>query len=77
MAIIREFHHVTSDKSVLHSPVSCGWRAFHAGDVKILQLDTYGSDTRKIPNKVSQSIQLDREAAAELLTLIRDTFPGI
>jgi hypothetical protein len=77
MAIIREFRHVTSDKSVLHRPVSCGWRAFHAGDVKILQLDTYGSDTRQIPNKVSQSIQLDREAAAQLMTLIRDTFPGI
>ncbi len=77
MALIGEFHHVTSDKSALHKPVSCGWRAFHAGDMKILQLDTYGSDTRQIPNKVSQSIQLDREGAAELLKLIRDTFPGI
>ncbi len=77
MALIGEFHHVTSDKSALHKPVSCGWRTFHAGDAKILQLDTYGSDTRQIPNKVSQSIQLDRAGAAELVKLIRATFPEL
>ena len=77
MALIGEFHQVNSDKSVLHKPVSCGWRAFYAGEVKVLQLDTYGSNTRQIPNKVSQSIQLDREGAAQLLKLIKDTFPGI
>lgn len=79
MALVRDFHQVNSDKSVIHKPVSCGWRAFRAGagDVTILQLDTYGSETRQIPNKVSQSIQLDRDGAAELLKLIRDTFPGI
>lgn len=77
MALIRDFNHVESDKSVLHGPVSCGWRSFDVGDVTILQLDTYGSSMRKIPNKISQSIQLDREAAADLLTLIRETFPGL
>lgn len=77
MALVRDFHQVNSDKAVVHKPVSCGWRAFRAGDVTILQLDSYGSETRQIPNKVSQSIQLDREGAEELLKLIRNTFPGI
>lgn len=77
MALIRDFHQVNSEKSAVHRPVTCGWRAFDAGDLKILQLDTYGSDTRQIQNKVSQSIQLDREGAAQLLELIRKTFPGI
>lgn len=77
MALIREFQRIGSDKTKIHQPVSCGWRAFHVGDEKILQLDTYGSDTRKIPNKVSQSIQLDRDSAALLIGLIRDTFPGL
>ncbi|WP_197521979.1 hypothetical protein [Mycobacterium gordonae] len=43
-------------------------------DETILQLDTYGSDERQIPNKVSQSFQFDREGAAVLLRLIRDVF---
>ena len=77
MALIGEFYEVNSDKTALHKPVSCGWRVFNAGDVKVLQLDTYGSDTRQIPNKVSQSIQLDRAGAAQLLRLIRSTFPGL
>lgn len=77
MALIHEFHEVRADKNGLHKPVSCGWRAFHAEDEKILQLDTYGSTDRKIPNKVSQSIQLDREGAARLLRIIGDVFPGL
>jgi hypothetical protein len=77
MALVREFDHVPADKVALHKPVSCGWRAFHVGEERILQLDTYGSDTRKIPNKVSQSIQLDREGAAQLVKLIRETFPEL
>lgn len=77
MALIGDFHQVNSDKSILHGPVSCGWRAFEVGGTRILQLDTYGSNTRKIPNKISQSIQLDRQGAAQLLDLIRDAFPGI
>lgn len=77
VALIREFQPVVAEKCGLHKPVSCGWRKFQAGDETILQLDTYGSSERQIPNKVSQSIQLDREGAAQLAGLIRDTFPGL
>lgn len=77
MALVREFRQVTSDKSILHRPVSCGWRSFEVDGATILQLDTYGSEMRKIPHKISQSIQLDRAGAGELLDLIRKAFPGI
>jgi hypothetical protein len=77
VALIREFHRVSSDKQGLHRPVSCGWRTFDVNGQTILQLDTYGSDQRQIPNKVSQSIQLNREGAQELLVLIRTAFPGL
>ncbi|WP_445166993.1 hypothetical protein ACTXG7_24720 [Mycolicibacterium sp. Dal123E01] len=77
MALIREFHNVVSDRQDVHKPVSCGWRTFHAGGDTILQLDTYGSDQRKIANKVSQTIQLDRDGAVFLLNLIREAFPGL
>lgn len=74
MAYIREFQEVTSETNGLHKPVLCGWRRFSVGDQTILQLDTYGTDERRFPNKVSQSIQLDREGAAVLSMLIRETF---
>lgn len=77
MALIRSFDEVASDKDGLHKPVSCGWHVFSSDGKTILQLDTYGSDERKFPNKVSQTIQLDRDGAAALLKLIRDAFPGI
>ena len=77
MALISGFDEVKSDRQEVHRPVSCGWRAFNTDEKTILQLDTYGSDQRKILNKVSQSIQLDRAAAATLVRLIRDTFPGL
>lgn len=77
MALVREFQQVGSDRNGMHQPVLCGWRTFNVDGQTILQLDTYGSDQRQIPNKVSQSFQLNRESAATLLKLIRDTFSGL
>ncbi|OMC19065.1 hypothetical protein A5736_13895 [Mycobacterium sp. SP-6446] len=77
MALINEFQQVGSERNGVHKPVSCGWRSFQVDGRTFLQLDTYGSDERQIPNKISQSIQLDREAAETLLNLIRNTFNGL
>lgn len=74
MALIQRFEQVSSDKNALHRPVTCGWRSFSTAAGVVLQLDTYGTADRQIPNKVSQSIQLDRRGAKVLLRLIRDTF---
>lgn len=76
MALISEFQQVVSDKNRRHKPVLCGWRTFNVDGEAILQLDTYGSRERQIPDKVSQSIQLDREGAATLLQMIHDAFGG-
>jgi hypothetical protein len=77
MALIDEFHAVTSDTQKLHGSVTCGYRAFTTDGKRILQLDTYGSTERKILNKISQSIQLDESSARELLAIIEEAFPGI
>ncbi|WP_082279438.1 hypothetical protein [Mycobacterium colombiense] len=74
MALIGDFQQVGSDRNGVHKPVLCGWRTFIVDGQTFLQLDTYGSDERQIPNKVSQSIQLDREHAATLVKLIHDAF---
>jgi hypothetical protein len=77
MALISQFRAVSADRSSVHKPVTCGWRIVRVDGSVLLQLDTYGSDDREIPDKVSQSIQLDRAAAQELMGLIRQAFPGL
>lgn len=77
MALITEFEETTSDSQRRHGDVSCGWRYFDVGGERILQLDTYGSQGRKLTGKQSQSIQLDRAGAEELLRIIRSAFPGL
>lgn len=46
-------------------------------DGPLLQLSTYGSDARQSEKRVSQTIQLDRRRATELLTILKTTFPDL
>lgn len=77
MAMISEFQTVTSDVQRLHGPVRCGYRHFTIDGEVVLQLDTYGSDVRAIPDKISQSIQLNHESARELIRIIAEAFPSL
>ncbi|XMA37226.1 hypothetical protein O1157_13065 [Streptomyces albogriseolus] len=77
MALIKEFQQASSDAQKVHGPVTCGYRTFTIEGRRILQLDTYGSTERAIPNKISQSVQLDAEAARALLDIISEAFPDI
>lgn len=40
----------------------------------IVQIDTYGSDERKMPNKQSQTIQFGKELAHQLFTILKETY---
>lgn len=40
----------------------------------IVQIDTFGSDERQNPGKQSQTLQLGREAAGELVVLLKDVY---
>ena len=42
---------------------------------RYLHLNTFGSSTRKIPGKVSQTLQLDEQGARELAEILEDAFP--
>ena len=77
MALIEKFMPAPKDNNRVHEGVECGWTRFERKGRVYIQLDTYGSMSRKVPGKVSQSIQLDRDGAIELLRLLRQTFPGV
>ena len=59
------------------SEVDCGYQVIDSAQGRLLQLSTFGSDTRRSEPKVSQTIQLNEERARELVTILRSAFPSI
>ena len=78
VARIRTFLKTNLESREHPTNVDCGYQIVigRTGEV-LLQLATFGSDQRKSPPKVSQTIQLDRDAAAALVDILRSTFAGI
>lgn len=78
MAVVKGFFSETvQGPTRQHTDVECGYAVVNTKNGRMLQLDTFGSKLRKNAGKKTQSIQLDRDAAKELLGIIRGTFPGI
>jgi hypothetical protein len=77
MALVTQFEARPLSPSRLHSPVLCGYNAVSVQGTRILQLETYGSDDRAMPGKVSQVIQLDEDGAQELKAIIERAFPNL
>ena len=75
MALISRFEARPLAPPHLHQPVLCGYNAVTVEGTPILQLETYGSDDRAMPGKVSQVIQLDEAGARELKAIIERAFP--
>ena len=77
MAKIRSFFSGSSDLRPHSTEVDCAHQIIQSnGNIRLLQLSTYGSDNRKAGPKVSQTLQLDERAAVELVNIIRDAFPS-
>ena len=77
MARVTGFSKESVGKSRRHpTEVECGYSVVHASGQKLLQLNTYGSQTRAVPGKLSQTLQLDEAQAQELVAIVEATFPG-
>ena len=71
MAIVRKLTQVQLEKESKHTEVDCTYSIVESNDgTKYLQIDTYGSASRKIPNKKSQSIRFSPEAILQLKKII-------
>jgi len=76
MALISKanFEKITKERNYVHEPVKATFTTFVDGDKKYFQIDTYGSDSRKMKEKISQSIQVDKDMALELIKIISKEF---
>ena len=77
MARIENFEQLPNQLGKIHKPVDCGFKVFAAQGQTILQLETYGSVDRQQRGTISQSIQLDEAAAAQLIDIVRRAFPHL
>jgi hypothetical protein len=78
MALVTLLEPSHKDRQSVHRPTRCLYTVVQGSDgQKYFQLDTLGAEDRAFPDKVSQSIQFDRRTAAQLLLLLRQTFPGL
>lgn len=71
MALIKKLEKIEKQRNTVHDEVESTYTIFtdFIGN-KFLQIDTYGSTSRQFRGKVSQSIQLSKESARELLNII-------
>ena len=76
MALLKVNHISKVDKTrnVVHKPVEATFTTFEEGGERYLQIDTYGSPERKMRDKISQSIQIDREMATFLIDELQKVF---
>lgn len=77
MALITQFSESDKSSYQVHGPTNCRYSIFAKEGGKYLQLDTYGSSGPQEPEKISQSIQLDRQAAGIVKRLIEKAFPDL
>jgi uncharacterized protein YutD len=75
MARIRRIEKGTQSVSVHPTEVDCYYQVIVGDDgERYLHLTTFGSDDRKSKPKSSQSIQLSKEVAGELVAVVQDVF---
>lgn len=71
MALISTITHKPLQTISKHTEVDCTYTVVEVEGEKQLQLDTYGSVTRDIPGKKSQSLRLNSQAIRQLKEIIK------
>lgn len=72
MAIVRDLIKLEMEKQSTHSEVKATYSIVTAGEETFLQIDTYGSTSREIIGKKSQSIRLSKDAISQLVQIISE-----
>ena len=59
---------------MVHDAVYATYTVFEQSGERYFQIDTYGKAGRENPDKISQSIQINKETAAALIKLMQVEF---
>jgi hypothetical protein len=62
------------ERNSIHDEISASYSVFERDGRRFIQIDSYGRDEREIPGKKSQTIQLDKDGAQQLYTILKSEF---
>lgn len=65
---------LNKEKYFIHETVQATYSVFDKEGERFFQIDTYGKDNREMPEKISQSIQIDKNMALKLIKLLQEAF---
>ena len=65
---------IEKTRNTIHDKVYTTYTIFEEDGEKYIQFDTYGRIDRENPEKISQSIQLDRNTAKYIVKLLSQEF---
>ena len=65
---------IEKTRNTIHDKVYTTYTMFEMRGNKYIQFDTYGRVDRENPEKISQSIQLDRDTAKYIVDLLTQEF---
>ena len=68
---INQMKYMDKERNKIHEPVYSTYTVFEMNGEKFVQLDTYGRKDRKNPEKISQSIQIDRTTALRTVDFLK------
>ena len=78
MALVTELERIEKQRPKVHKPIKGTYFSFIGSrNKRYLVLETYGSENREFPGKVSQSVQFDEEGAAHFIRILREEFPNL
>lgn len=65
---------INKNRNTIHDKVHTTYTVFEHDGCKYVQFDTYGRIDREMPEKISQSIQIDKEIASYLIELLKTEY---
>lgn len=71
---LKNIEKIQKQRNTVHDKVYTTYTIFEQGNTKYIQFDTYGRVERENPEKISQSIQLDKETAKYIVNLLTQEF---
>lgn len=77
MALVRNFIKIMPKNKSHPTEVDAEWCVVESETFKLLQISTFGSDSRQSQPKVSQTLQFDKNSAAILKKAIEQIFPDL
>jgi len=71
---VQSMDRLEKQRNTVHEEAHATYTVFEMDGEKYFQLDTYGRTDREFPEKISQSIQLNRDSARQLVRLLIETY---